>query len=327
MERFPLIWTIVLNFNARELTRQCLQSLQNAAYPNLKVLLVDNASSDHTVEMAQTDFPQVAIIKNRKNYLFARGNNIGIQHALDSGAEYIFILNNDTTVDAQCLNRLAAFLAEHPKCAACQPILLQMQPPDQVASAGCRVALSGRAKDLYNRRNLKTIGPEPFQVCGVTGGALLVRSDCLRQVGAFCEYFRMYFEDVDLSLRLQEHGWPLYCVPTAKVWHYVSASTQKRGVFFHTFYTERNSYLVVLRNYPLMQIMRSYMLKVPAAGMSIGANLLKGNFAYCLAAFLAMGHGLMAMPILLAERTWAFLRGEKRGFPFWPFIEKNTLYP
>ena len=326
MKKLPLIWAIVLNYNASEMTQHCLQSLLGTDYPNLKILLVDNASVDDTVQVVQSDFPQVEILINPKNYMFAKGNNIGIQHALNKGAEYLFILNNDTKVDAQCLSRLINFLRDRPDCAACQPLLLQMHKPDQVASAGCRVTLSGRAKDLFYDLNIDELTPHPFQVCGVTGGAFLVRSSALQKVGYFCQYFKMYFEDVDLSLRMQEQGYLLYCVPAAKVWHHVSASTKKKGVFFHTFFTERNSYFVVLRNYPLLQVIRSYIFKIPAAMASLALNLLKGNFTYSLAVLLSIFYGIMAILLLLPVRGWEAAKDKKR-FPFWHCIEKNTLYP
>ena len=327
MERLPLIWAVVLNFNGREMTRQCLQTLLASTYPNLKILLVDNASVDHTAETVQADFPQVSILQNPKNYLFAKGNNAGIAYALNHGAEYIFILNNDTLVAPECIRTLASFLHGSPGCAACQPLLLQMGRPERVASAGCRVALSGRATDMHYGVSVQSVPSHPFRVCGVTGGAFLVRSKALDHVGYFCEYFKMYFEDVDLSLRLQAEGYTLYCVPAGRVWHYVSASTKKRGTFFYTYYTERNSYLVVLRNYPLLQVLHSYLFKVPVSGVNFGLNLLKGNFAYSLAILFSMGWGLLAMAIWLPARIWAGLCGKKKRYPFWPGIEKNTLYP
>lgn len=327
MKRFPLVWTIVLNFNARELTCQCLESLLESTYPNLKVLLVDNASTDNTVQAVRTDFPRVEVIQNPKNYFFAQGNNIGMKFALNQGAEYIFILNNDTRVDPECISALASFLQDQPECAACQPLLLQMQKPNRIASAGCRVALSGRARDLYYGLPIDDIARQPFEVCGVTGGAFLVRAAALQKAGGFCKYFKMYFEDVDLSLRLQEHGYALYCIPAAKVRHHVSASTQKKGVFFHTYYTERNSYLVVLRNFPITQILRSYIFKIPASGASFVFNLLKGNFSYSLAVLLGSFYGMMAAMLFLPLRYRELISGKKKRFPFWERIEKNILYP
>lgn len=327
MGNIPSIWVIILNYNARELTCQCLKSLSGSDYPRLKILLVDNASTDDTIAVVQTDFPQVTVLKNKKNYYFAKGNNTGIQYALDNGADFIFILNNDTEIDGQCIGRLLSFLRNHPGCAACQPLLLQMQKPDQVASAGCRVALSGRAADLFYGLAADKITPHPFPVCGVTGGAFLIRAQAFKKVGLFCEYFKMYFEDVDLSLRLLESGYSLYCVPAATIRHYVSASTREKGIFFHTYYTERNSYLVVLRNYPFLQIIRSYALKIPAAAAGFAVNVIKGNFAYSTAILLSIGYGLIALFFYSFIRAWELAQGKKKKFPFWPFIEKNTLYP
>ena len=106
MPELPLVYVIVLTCNGKDDTLECLKSLQQVTYSNVRLLLVDNASTDRTVEAVEERFPGVEVISNQSNLRFAGGNNIGIRYALDRGAEYVLLLNNDTVVDGDFLMQL-----------------------------------------------------------------------------------------------------------------------------------------------------------------------------------------------------------------------------
>lgn len=258
----PLVYCVVLNYNGLDLNDICISSLLKTNYPNNKILFVDNGSSDESVEKIRNQFPSVEILENGSNLFFAKGNNRGIRVALQRGADYIFILNNDTKTDPSCLSLLISFMEEMPQTGACQPLLCRMDNPELIASAGCRLSLSGRAWDDYFNTPSNALGITPRQVTGVTGGAMLVRAEVLRKVGLFDEKYRMYFEDVDLSLRILKEGYNLHIVPQAKVLHSVSATT---SAYFHQLriqLSETNSYRIILTHFPLSLAFFSYPLSL-----------------------------------------------------------------
>ncbi len=326
----PLIYIIILNYNGRHYAYDCLSSILSNGYGNFKILFVDNASADSSVEYVRENFPQVEIIANSENLYFCRGNNIGMRHALSAGADYLFVLNNDTTLAPGCLKRLVAFMEMHPEVGGCQPVLRFMDEPDLVNSSGCRCSLSGKTWDKDFRKPYREDQREPQRVLGITGGAMLLRAGAVRDAGMFCECFSMYSEDVDLSLRLRIHGWELYCVPESVVFHKFGASVKKHAPVRKIFYCERNSYWVVLRNFPLLKILKSYALCVPFRAATAAYVLLKGNARYAACILAGMAVGLASFVCLF---PWRLVSAGQRNScfvktcGFWDLMDEKQLIP
>ena len=258
----PLVFVIVLNFNGLDVNDTCITSLLASEYPNFKILFVDNGSSDGSVEHVRLQYPTVEILENKENLFFAAGNNRGIEHALQQEADYIFILNNDTMVASTCISLLVAFMEQADDAGAIQPLLCLMDNPQVIASAGCRVSLSGRAWDDGFGNSCTSFGTIPREVSGVTGGAMLVRAQVFRAVGMFDERFEMYFEDVDLSWRIRRNGSRVFIVPQARVGHKVSATTAKGFSALRIRLTEANSYRLIVGHFPLWLICFGYPLSL-----------------------------------------------------------------
>ena len=291
----PLVYCVVLNYNGLDLNDICISSLLETNYPNYKILFVDNGSSDESVERVRNQFPSVEILENGSNLLFAEGNNRGILVALQQGADYIFILNNDTKTDPSCLSLLISFMEEMPQAGACQPLLCRMDNPELIASAGCRISLSGRAWDDYFNSPSNSLGSAPRQVTGVTGGAMLARAEVLRKVGLFDEKYRMYFEDVDLSLRIRKEDYSLYIVPQAKVLHSVSATTNAYSQRLHIQLSEANSYRIILTHFPLSLAFFSYPLSLLfSLGVALRA-VLRGSIKQAGAAIRGFATGIFLL--------------------------------
>lgn len=325
--RVPLVYVVVLNYNGQRVLLPCLESLFRDLPPGGRVLLVDNASADDSVAAARAAFPDMEVIANPRNLYFAAGNNVGIRHALEAGADYVFILNNDTTVEPGCLERLVRFMEEHPEAGGCQPLLCFMHSPGYVASSGCLVTMSGRAWDRDCGVPAADLGEDPEPALGITGGAALFRSEALRESGGFSREFGMYFEDVDLSLRLREAGWELFCVPRARVLHEVSATTDAFIPSAKVFLCERNSYRVVLRNFPAKRIVAAYVLGLPCALAGAGSSIIRGRQGHgwrvVWAAVIGCGLLLAAIP----RRCLELLAGRRRTYPFWEMIDDTRVYP
>ena len=236
----PLIYAVTLNWNRGEDTLACVESLSKSTYPNLKILVVDNGSTDGSPQMLRERMPQVEQLVNTENLGFARGINSGLRFALEAAAEYIFILNNDTCVAEDCLSRLAENIRAENALAA--PLIYYASQPEVVWSAGAKM----------NRWNLeivdKWIGkPDPgnwpasLEQDFITGCGILFSRRTLEQVGLFDEGFRMYYEDADLSLRMRRAGVSIQVIPAAKMWHKVAMSSGGRDTPNERYWMARSS--------------------------------------------------------------------------------------
>lgn len=302
---------------------RCLRSLRSVAASGVHVLFVDNGSTDGSFERAREEFPEFEYLQNGANLFFSGGNNRAMERAMAQGAEYLFILNNDTEVLPGCIDTLTAFMDATPGAAACQPLLCAMHAPERIASAGCRVGVSGKAWDHLCGQAASTAGDAPFEVLGVTGGAMFVRASVLHEVGLFDESFQMYFEDVDLSLRMRRAGSSLWCVPGARVLHMVSATANKERAWWRAYLCERNSWRVLLKNFPLPRILQGMALSVPASFLAAAVNVAHGNVRY--GAFIAMAtvQGMFLFLRLFPRR----LAETGTSSPFWHLVDGKVVYP
>ncbi|MBI4719877.1 MAG: glycosyltransferase family 2 protein [Chitinivibrionia bacterium] len=223
----PFVAIIVLSWNGKELTLACLDSLLGLAYENAKILLVDNASTDGTVEAVRKRFGgSVEIIRNAANLGFARGNNAGIEEALRRNADFILLLNNDTVVDAMLIDHLVGAMVRSPGIGIAGPKIYYFDPPDRIWFAGGEVFLwRGTAKHAGIRRRDRGQYDEERDVGYVTGCALMVRRAVVESIGMLDPSYRAYFEDTDFCMRAKRAGFGIRYVPHGKVWHKISRST------------------------------------------------------------------------------------------------------
>ncbi|MFN8586406.1 MAG: glycosyltransferase family 2 protein [Candidatus Eisenbacteria bacterium] len=221
--------TIVLGWNGLALTRATLDSLAACRVPEgwaAKVMVVDNASSDGSPAAIAAEYPWVDLVALPGNLRFAGGNNVGITRALESGADAIMLLNNDVVADPGLYEKLLAALAERTKAGAAAPLIYHALPSRVIWYAGgvcdpawARSAHVGiREHDRGQYRSIETTGY-------LTGCCLMATAECWRKVGLLDEGYFIYAEDADWSLRAREAGYELLFVPTARLWHMVSASS------------------------------------------------------------------------------------------------------
>ena len=223
----PSIAVIVLTWNGRDLTLDCLRSLESVATPNVSILVVDNASTDGTASAVRERYgDRVGVIENRSNLGFAAGNNVGIRHALERGADLILLLNNDTIVDPSFLDEMARVILASPDIGVVGPKIYFAAPPDQLWFAGGEVSLwRGTARHIGIREIDRGQYDTGRDVDYVSGCALLARRGVFERAGLLDPAYRAYFEDADLCMRAARTGFRIRYVPAAKVWHRISAST------------------------------------------------------------------------------------------------------
>lgn len=231
---------IIVNWNVKELLRDCLQSLLEAgkSAPPLttELIVVDSASTDGSPQMVRHEFPQVQLIASDKNLGYARGNNTGANAAR---GRYLFLLNPDTVVKPNALNQLVNYMDTHPAVGAVGPQLLW--PNGTIQSSRRRLptlsslfwesTLLGQwfPHNRHARRyHMLDVSPNrPHRVDWVVGAAVLIRREAWQQVGPIDETFFMYFEETDWCHRCARAGWQIHYLPKAQVIHYEGKSSEQ----------------------------------------------------------------------------------------------------
>jgi len=226
---------VVLNWNGLADTRALLPTLAACRLPagwSAKTLVVDNGSTDGSAAALAAEFPDVELLALPENLRFAGGNNHGIRHALATGADAIMLLNNDTRVDPGLLERLLLALEQDPGAAAAAPLIYFGAPSQRIWYAGgiVRPALgwvAHRGLRTLDRGQYRAVEPTGY----LTGCCLLARRAAWERVGLLDERYFIYAEDADWSLRVRAQGDRLLFVPSARVWHAVSAASGAASPF------------------------------------------------------------------------------------------------
>jgi len=242
-------WALILARNQLRMTRECLTSVLALDPAPDRVLLVDNASTDGTVDAVGADFPEVEVLRLEKNLYFAGGVNEGIRRALEGGVQSILLLNNDVVLERGALGTLRRALEADSRRAAVSPKIYYYDTPDVIWFAG---GLVGRGWGLIRHRGVNVkdeklragAGPVDY----VSGAAALLSRGALDSVGLLDPDYVMYVEDVDWCARAREQGWVLWYEPSAKVWHHVSATSGGGLTPLKAYYRLRSGALFLVRH-------------------------------------------------------------------------------
>jgi GT2 family glycosyltransferase len=222
----PLVVIVVLNWNGREDSKECLESLRLLTYERRKVLLVDNGSTDGSADMLREQFPEAEILQTGRNLGYARGNNAGIGRALETGADFIVLLNNDTTAESDFVTKLVEEARGDETIGVIGPRIHRYDRRDRVWFAGGRVNLLwGWTRHVGNgardRGQFRGTVDEDYQ----TGAAMMISRKALAQLGMLDPEYVSYFEDTDFCLRARAAGFRVVCRRDALVYHKISRST------------------------------------------------------------------------------------------------------
>ena len=225
-DQFPLVYVITLTWNQKEDTLSCLESLTRMTYPRCRFLVVDNGSVDDTLNALARQFPDVEVIANSRNLGFQGGFNVGLRHALDRGAEFILIINNDTYVAPDLLSILLSHTDDDDVGMLAPKIYYADEPTRIWSVGGDRHPWTFEMVDKGDNEIDEGQWDEVLERDYLVGCALLMRCSLLQTVGLFDEgYHPIYYEDVDLCVRARAAGFRLLLVPAARMWHAVSASS------------------------------------------------------------------------------------------------------
>lgn len=215
------IWAIIVTYNSAQDIRQCIKSLVHHV---MKVVIIDNHSTDDTVTVVERNFPEVIIIQNCKNLGFARGLNTGIKLALRHKAEYILIINPDAIVKDRAIEDLRDFLARDVNRGVAGPVVEYISKVNgglQYDFGGKINLFIGRSTHII-RNNIGGLTPEKRDY--VSGCCMLIKSRILKTTGLFDEQFFMYYEDDDFCLRASLAGFSVWNCPKARIFHKIGGS-------------------------------------------------------------------------------------------------------
>lgn len=229
----PDVIVVILTYNHFDDTKECLESVYKSKYERFKVILVDNGSTDRTPEKVRQQFPDVILIENKQNLGVPGGYNVGFRHALEDNADYILMLNNDTVILPDMMNKLVIQAEQDQNIGMVMPKVLYHGTDDQVWSSGGRYRSFPPAILMTTRGSedqLRTIEYAPS--C-----ALLISARTFKKAGLFDPGYFFMFDDWDFSERVRAHGFNIVYYPDAYMWHKVSRTTKgpQSSLFWKTY--------------------------------------------------------------------------------------------
>ena len=247
----PFVVSVILNTNRRDDTLAVLDSISRNTYPHHQVIVLDNASTDGSIEVIQARFPAVSIIRLERNLGYAGNNNVGIEAALKLGADWVFVLNEDTLLAPDCINRLVEAGSTQERIGIVGPMVYHNSEPNVIQSAGGRIDYNWRAWHLGQNETDNGQYSANHSVDWISGCAIMVRRAVIEQLGALDERFFYYWEETEWCVRASKNGYTILHVPQAKLWHKGVQRDYRPGPSV-TYYSTRNHFLLLAKhNAPL----------------------------------------------------------------------------
>ncbi len=278
---YPKVFILVLTWNYIDLTLDCLQSLQKLNYPNYKIVMIDNASSDATVETVHKQCPEVIVLTNSENLGYSRGNNVGIRYAYKNGADYFLIMNNDTIIDPNALTELV-----------------------KVAERSDDIGFVTGKSYFYDKPNIiQVIGkveapPSPYfpnvgqgeidigqydqekEFDYIDNVYVLVKKNVYEKIGGYDSDFFMYCSEIDWCARAKKKNIKIFYTPKAKLWHRVSASLGGKSTSYKNFLLRKFAILFYWRNFPTKKAWRYTFYNILDMIKSIPRYIFRLHFNY-----------------------------------------------
>ena len=325
----PLVHVLVINWNGIQHLRECFESLIAGTHANARFVLIDNASTDGSVTFVREQFgadPRVEFIECETNLGWSGGNNAGIERAMAAGAEYVFLLNNDTVTAPDAVEHLVRAAEECPETGALAPKMLLYDTPGIINSVGIECSIIGCSWDLGLGRLDGPRWDVPRKVLGVCGGAAFYRVGALRKVGLLPSDFVIYLDDLDLCLRMWSAGLEVWSCPRATVRHKFSATMGEGKAARRKYYLNtRNRLRLMSRNFPASKLPLALAAFKIGEARAIGRAILDREPWRALAHVRGWGAALAYAPRALSER----IRQRRSGFAphrFWPLVRTDRMF-
>lgn len=273
---WPLVSVITVNYNQSQVTFDLLESLRKISYPNIEIIVVDNASPSDDPDTIKSNYPEITLIKSTKNLGFAGGNNLGIK---ESNGDYLLFINNDTEVTPGFLEPLITFFKSHHDAGMVSPKILYHHTPEMIQYAGYSEL------NPYTIRNFsigyKEIDDKQYDIVRTTafghGAAMMVPRKVIEKVGMMPDIYFLYYEEIDWGWKIRKSGYQNYYVGSSVIFHKESISTGKNSPL-KTYYMARNRILFTRRNITGIQkwISLAYQILI-ASSKNLLFHLAKGE--------------------------------------------------
>ncbi len=291
-----LLSIIIPNWNGAKFLPTCLDALQRQTHPNIEVIISDNASTDGSQALLQTQYPQVKLVQLPKNEGFTGACNAGIRTA---NGDYIALLNNDTEVDEGWAAAVIDVFERHAEIGIVASKMLLFDKRDHIHTAGDYFTVDGRAGNRGVWQEDTGQFDQEEYVFSACGGSSVYRKTVLDQIGLLDDDFFFSLEDIDLAWRAQLSGWRCLYTPKAIVYHHLSATG---GGVTASYYDGRNLIFVLVKNYPAA-LWRKYGGKVLRSQLKLAIEALRAwRGAAARARLRGMFAGLRQLPRMWRKR-------------------------
>lgn len=247
---FPYVYIIILNFNGGKDTLECVDSLRKIDYPNYQIVIVDNNSKKEDIAILHNleNNKDLHFIYNTENLGYASGNNVGIQYAYNSGADYVCVANNDIIVDSHFLTELVESAEKNTNIGIVCPKILDYYQKARVSYGGGEIncfkgGVTICGVNSYDEKVMNT----PRSVTFGHGCCMLIRREVLEKIGFLPEKYFLYYEDTDFSYKTLQNGFIIFYNPKAVIYHKESVSTKKWSANYQYYFT-RNRLIFIRDN-------------------------------------------------------------------------------
>lgn len=310
-----LVTVIIVNWNGQPLLSECLESLRNQEFKDFETILVDNGSSDGSVEWVQAHYPEIKTISLSRNTGFCVANNVGFSKVK---TRYVALLNNDAVAHPLWLRNLVKGLETHEQAGFAASKILHYATPDVIDRAGDGYTHAGVGL-LRGRGSPSKAYDKPQWVFGACAAAALYRKSMIEDIGFFDEDFFLIYEDVDLSFRAQLNGYKCLYIPDATVYHKAS-STIVRDSVISIYYGHRNLEWVYFKNMPSGLIVKTLFLHIIHNIGSIFYFTSRGNFKSIIS---AKSDALKQIKVILKKRQNVQKRKQVENAYLWNLIDRE----
>lgn len=299
------VTVVILNWNGRTYLEQFMPSVMATTYPDFKVLVVDNGSTDDSLDFLRRHYPEVALLPLDRNHGFTTGNNLALPHV---HTPYYVLLNNDVEVHPDWLQPMVEIMEADPKVAAVQPKLLSFQQRDHFEYAGAAGGWIDRFGYPFSRGRLFEVNEPDLgqydsvaEIFWTTGACMLVRKSVSDALGLFEDSFFAHMEEIDFCWRAKNHGYKMMYTPHSKAWH-LGGGTLPKSSPRKTYLNAHNSLAAMVKNFPSGQMPIKVFIRLCLDGVWATRALVQGDFATIGAIFKAHWALFLKMPFWLKRR-------------------------
>ncbi len=295
IKNLPSVAIVILNWNGRKFLEQFLPSVMASVYPNKRVIVADNASTDDSIDFLRASYPMAQIISHGINMGFAKGYNQALQQVQ---SDYYVLLNSDVEVEPGWIGPVIELMESNHSIAACQPKLLAYTKKDQFEYAGaCGGWLDHFGYPFMRGRVFDVCEADSGQYDSVqqcfwsSGAAMFIKATVYHEMGGLDEYFFAHQEEIDLCWRMQLAGYKIFVQPASVVYH-VGGGTLPKGNSLKTFLNFRNNLVMLWKNMPLGAALWKIPFRIFLDAVSAWKALLNGEGGYFIAVVKAHLHFL-----------------------------------